>query len=389
MIVPRYYQEEAIRIGIDHLLKGTEAAMEVLPTGSGKSVVIAGIAKALPGRTIIFQPSKEILEQNFKKLTDYEPFIDAGIYSASMNRKQVRNITFATIGSVINMKKLFSQYEYVIIDECHLVNPKQGMYKGFLDNLQSKAILGLTATPYRLHSNSYGSELRFLTRTQPKVFKKMIYYVQIKELMDAGHLSPMKYRAIDGFDTTKIKRNSTGSDYDDHSLQTYYNEIGFEDSLLDVTQRLVDAGRKNILVFTKFTAESQRLVDELGSGAALVTADTKKAERERILEGFKSGDIRIVSNVGVLTTGFDYPELETVLIARPTMSMALYYQMVGRGMRPHKDKPECWVVDMCENFKLFGRVENFEIQADGKKDDLWFIRNRETGKQLTNVSFNR
>lgn len=389
MIVPRYYQSEAIDAGIKHLLIGTEAAIEVLPTGSGKSVVIAGIAKSLPGRTIVFQPSKEILEQNFKKLLDSDAFIDAGIYSASMNRKQIRKITFATIGSVINKKELFSDYEHIIIDECHLVNPKQGMYKQFLEAIESKSIIGLTATPYRLHSSMNGSELKFLTRTKPSIFKKMIYYSQIKDLADQGFLATMKYRMIDGFERAKIKLNSTGADYEDKSLQNYYEEISFDEHLLEVVQRLVAAGRKNILVFTKFTKESQMLVDSLGSMAAIVTADTKKADREQILEDFKSGKIQVVSNVGVLTTGFDYPELETVLLARPTMSMALYYQMVGRGMRPHPDKESCWVVDMCENFKLFGRVENFEIQCEGKKNDLWFIRNRETGKQLTNVCFTR
>jgi DNA repair protein RadD len=386
IIIPRDYQTQAIDIGTDHMIKGKGAALEVLPTGSGKSIVIANIAKNISEPVLVFQPSKEILEQNYQKLIGYEPFIDAGIFSASMGRKQVSHITFATIGSAVNQMERFRDFKHIIIDECHLVNPNGGMYKEFLNVINANAVLGLTATPYRLASNRLGSELRFITRTRPKVFKKMIYQCDIRDLYDHGYLAQMRYRMIDGFDTAKLKQNTSGSDYKDESLKEYYEDIHFDRTILGVTERLLNAGRKSILVFTKFTQEARLLVEQLGEDAAFVSAETPSKERAQLLADFKAGKIKVVANVGVLTTGFDYPELDTILLARPTMSLALYYQMVGRGLRPHPSKESCWVVDMCENFKRFGRVENLEIVLDdSKKEELWYVRNRETLRRLTNV----
>ena len=137
----------------------------VLPTGSGKSLIIADIAARLDGHTLVFQPSKEILEQNFKKLCSYG-ILDCSIYSASFNSKEISRITFATIGSVKNHPELFTHFKNIIVDECHLVNPKEGMYKDFFDAVKCK-VLGLTATPYRLSSSrDFGSMLKFITRTK-------------------------------------------------------------------------------------------------------------------------------------------------------------------------------------------------------------------------------
>lgn len=115
-----------------------------------------------------------------------------------------------------------------------------------------------------------------------------------------------------------------------------------------------------------------------------MTGETPKKERERILEDFKSGKIKVIVNVGVLTTGFDFPELETVVLARPTKSLALYYQMVGRAIRPHPNKPEAWIVDLCQNYRRFGRVEDMKITR--YQTEKWFVESK--GKQLTNVYMN-
>ena len=149
----------------------------ILPTGAGKSLVIADIASKLDGPLLVFQPSKEILEQNFAKLQSYGCW-DASIYSASVGYKDINRITFATIGSVINHKEDFAHFKNVMIDECHLVNSKAGMYKDFLESADRR-VVGLTATPYRLCSYQGGSMLKFLTRTKPRIFSDVLYYCQI------------------------------------------------------------------------------------------------------------------------------------------------------------------------------------------------------------------
>lgn len=393
----RDYQQKASDAAVtffNNKAKKTNAIM-VLPTGSGKSLIIADIAARLDGHTLVFQPSKEILEQNFKKLCSYG-ILDCSIYSASFNSKQINRITFATIGSVRNHPELFTHFKNIIVDECHLVNPKEGMYKDFFEAVKCK-ILGLTATPYRLSSSrDFGSMLKFITRTKPHVFGEVIYHVQVSTLLDMGYLAKLNYYPMDKelekynggeFKECNLKRNSTGADYTDDSVKEEYERIDFYGFLVFIIQRLLNnqktgIKRKGILVFTRFLKEAERLTWSI-PGCAIVSGDTPKGERERILEAFKAGEVSVVANVGVLVCGFDYPELDTIVLARPTMSLALYYQIVGRAIRPHKNKETAWIVDLCGNIKRFGKVEDLKLTDGG--NNKWAIWTKD--RQLTNVYF--
>ncbi len=388
--VLRDYQQKASDAAVsffNNKAKKTNAIM-VLPTGSGKSLIIADIAARLDGHTLVFQPSKEILEQNYLKLCSYG-VLDCSIYSASFGRKEVSRITFATIGSVINHPELFQHFKNIIIDECHLVNPKEGMYKSFLSMLKCK-VLGLTATPYRLSSSrDFGSMLKFITRTRPCVFSEVIYQVQISTLLDMGYLSKLNYYPMNpvGWNERNLKVNTTGADYTDKSVTMEYERIDFYGYLVHIVQRLVNntvtgSKRKGILVFTRFLKESERLTWSI-PGTAIVSGDTPKKERERILEAFKAGEIPVVANVGVLTIGFDYPELDTIVMARPTMSLALWYQIVGRAIRPHPNKEAGWIVDLCGNIKRFGEVKDLRLVDGG--NGKWAVYSGY--RQLTNVRF--
>lgn len=386
----RDYQQKASDAAVsffNNKAKKTNAIM-VLPTGSGKSLIIADIAARLDGHTLVFQPSKEILEQNFKKLCSYG-ILDCSIYSASFNSKEISRITFATIGSVKNQPELFTHFKNIIVDECHLVNPKEGMYKKFFEVVNCK-ILGLTATPYRLSSSQeFGAMLKFITRTRPAIFKEVIYHVQVSTLLDMGYLSKLNYYPMNptGWNELNLKVNTTGADYTDRSVQREYERIDFYSFLVHIVQRLVNnqktgIKRKGILVFTRFLKEAERLTYSI-SGCAIVSGDTPKGERERILEAFKAGEISVVANVGVLTTGFDYPELDTVVMARPTMSLAMWYQIVGRAIRPHPNKEAGWIVDLCGNINRFGYVENLKLVDGG--NGKWAVFSN--GRQLTNIRF--
>ena len=380
----RDYQKQAVDVAVNFFQTGNKKnGIIVLPTGAGKSLVIANIAYRLDAPVLIFQPSKEILEQNYEKLCSYG-VMDVGIFSASFGRKEVRKITFATIGSVKSHKDYFRLFRYVIIDECHGVNAEAGMYKDFIETIQCK-VLGLTATPYRLYSSRfYGSMLRFITRTNPRIFNEMLYAVQVRTLLNRGYLAPMNYYQLNIVDTSRLKVNSTGADFTDASVRRYYREIKFNDSLENIIRRLLVAGRSSILVFTRFIDEANHIARTFSDCAAVVSSDTSKTDRENTLRLFKNKQIKVVANVGVLTTGFDFPELATVVLARPTMSLALYYQMCGRAIRPFPGKVS-WVVDLCGNYKRFGRVDDLELRQT--KPGIWAVF---TGaKQLTNVYFRK
>lgn len=387
----REYQKKASDAAIRAFTdKAKSNGLLVLPTGSGKSLIIADIASRLDSPLLVFCPSKEILEQNYAKLLSYGKY-DCGCYSASVGSKNIKRITFATIGSVKNHQEDFSSFRHVLIDECHLVNAKGGMYADFI-NAQNRQVVGLTATPYRLGRGMDGlSMLKFLTRTRPRIFDRVLYYCQISDLLAKGYLADLKYYDCTKLDMSNVRSNSTGVDYDDNSLREEYQRSGFYDQLTSTTLRVLRPKsripRKGVLVFTRYIEESQKLVDKLcsmGIGSAIVTGVTAKKDREHILQEFQAGRIKVVANVGTLTTGFDYPSLDTVILARPTKSLSLYYQMVGRAIRPYTGK-DGWVIDLGGNVKRFGQVSDLKMELEKENTTRWCIKSN--GKQLTNVMF--
>ena len=384
---PRPYQTEAIDRGINffHDRKCKFNAFEILPTGSGKSVVIANVASGVEGKTVVFQPSKEILEQNFAKFTSYG--YRAGIYSASAGMKYMDTITFATIGSVAKKHHLFEQFKNVIIDECHLVNPEDGMYKNFIHSLSGAKVLGLTATPYRLTAGFDGARLNFLNRTNPRIFNKCLYYVQNNTLFDQGHLAPLEYFRYNAIDRTMLTMNKSGTDFTDASMKAHYRKINMPAKTIEFANRILKK-RNNLLVFCALIEEAMQVAKGI-PGAYVITGETDAVTRARLLAEFKSGKIRCMVNVGVLTTGFDFPALEAVLIARSTMSLSIYYQIIGRVMRFFKyldgSIKKGWVIDLGGNYDFFGKIETMQIREDEThKLSIW-----NNGRQLTNVPFTK
>lgn len=366
----------------------------ILPTGAGKSLVIADIASKIDEPLLVLQPSKEILEQNHAKLMSYGVW-DCSIYSASLNRKEINRITFATIGSVMAHLDDFNVFHKILIDECHLVNPRGGQYKEFIEAVEGRQVIGLTATPYRLGQTidpktigspfpKYGSILKFLTRTRPRVFDSVLYYCQVKTLLERGYLARLRYFDMNRIDIDNVKLNSTGADYDDKSLFKEFERVSFYEYTLSIINRVLhpkDGKRRNgILVFCRFVEDAERLADELCGFCEVVSGATPKKEREAILERFKSGETEVIANVGVLSTGFDFPALDTIILARPTMSLALFYQMVGRAIRPYPGK-DGWVIDLCGSVAKFGKVEDLWLDHDERGG--WIITSN--GKQLTNI----
>ena len=404
----RPYQQQASDAGVRFFTtKGDWHGIEVLPTGSGKSLVVADIANRLDGDTLILQHSKEILQQNYDKMCSYGK--ECSMFSASMNRKDISKITFATIQSVMNDLQSFNHFRNIIIDECHRVNPSGDQYVDFIKHTKRK-VLGLTATPYILASTSVpikgpdgkvlkdlygnmemqrGAILRFLTRMKPKVFKEVLYYCQVWNLLQQGYLAQPKY-----YDMTPqsfldarqmLQRNTTGMDYDYDSVQRSFRYVGMYSYLVSIVRRLLNAGRMHMLVFCHTLSEAEALTGAV-HGCAFVSGETKQSERDRILQEFTAGKIRVVANVGVLTTGFDFPALDTVVMARPTLSLAMYYQIVGRLLRPFPGK-DPWFIDLCGNVRRFGHVEHLWIDCPTQGE--WLIKGHINGiwTQLTNIFF--
>ena len=335
----RAYQKEAVNAGIKALQNETNPSLIVVPTGGGKSYIIAGIAKELDGDVLVLQPTKEILEQNYNKMMMYG-FNDVQIYSASFKSKEIGQFTYATIGSIYRKPEEFKHFKYVIVDECNCISPKniKGMYNKFFEAIGNPKILGLTASPYRLVNKYvrkgndffYTGHLQMLNRIYPFFFKKIVYKISIKELIDAGYLSELNYSFPDKeFRSEEIKMNTTGNDFDKESLDNYVNKKNRVEKVVSSVLKYWN-DRKHFLIFASSVLQaetiSQALLDE-GIKNEAVFSNTPTKERERIIKDFRNGDVRVVINVRVLALGFDFPELDCVILCRPTTSLSLFYQM--------------------------------------------------------------
>ena len=394
MFTLRKYQKDAVDAVIrDMQLDGNSLC--ILPPGAGKSLVIAEVANRLNKRILILAPSKEIIEQNSNKMRNYVPHYEIGIYSASMKSKQIRKFTFATIGSVYKKPEFFKHFDVVLIDECDLMNPKneQGMFTSFLNEIGCKKVFGFTATPYRnmvaYSKNKYGGfesalTLKLINRIKPDFWKRIIFNINNKELFDAGFLCPLKYYDRSQFDHKQMPMNKSRTDFDTDKFAQ--NLATFRPSIIDLIKR-ASSKRKSVLVFCNSVAEAADYSRQVPN-AVYVSGKTPKDERDRIIREFRQGYIKVVFNMNCLTVGFDHPELDCIFMLRPTRSLRLYYQMLGRGIRIADGKTECIVVDFTSNVKNLGRIETVWLGKEKRMFDRyaqWYLRTEAGdwhGKQL-------
>lgn len=380
----RDYQRNAVDKTLEFIdsKKSKAPGYIIAPSGCGKSHIIAGLTHELAVPTLVFQPSREILLQNLGKYTDYGH--TASVWSASLNQKERENdVVFSTIGSAYKHPEILEDVGLIVIDECHNVPPdkllsgrdpvtkkrkrKQSMYGQLLQHYKGP-VVGLTATPTRLWTgnNPFTGQKetmsKMLHRIKPRVFSHVIDVIQIPELVTQGYWTKPLYDVRD-FDTTYLAWNTTRSDYTEASiLKALEANETREEAVKAAKKAHTVFGRRHVLIFTVSVKDAQWIAGQLGERAAYLHAETPAAERRRILRDFKAGDLSYVANVEVLTTGFDFPSLDCILLGRPTQSYALYYQMVGRGVRPFQSKPNCLVVDLVNNFSTFGPIEEMRVE---------------------------
>jgi DNA repair protein RadD len=384
----RENQSEPVIKGVEFFKKKkAEPSIIVAPTAFGKSIVIAAIAREVGEKLLIIQPSKELLEQNYNKFIALGG--DASIYSASMKEKEIGSITYATIGSIISIAHQFKDLgiSKVIIDECDRF-PREpgGMLRKFLTTAKITHILGLTATPLKLQTNMGEdgpfSKLVMLTSRSKKgnFFKHIIHVAQISEMVNLGYWSPLQYESYD-FDSGELRYNSTGADYTDDSIKRAYINQNISNKVIKKVAELVD--RKSILVAVPTIAEAISLSIKIPNSSPL-HSKMKSKERNNIIRDFKNGKLRVILQVDILTVGFDYPEMDCIITARPTASLSWWYQFVGRVTRIHPMKKNGLVVDFVGSVPKFGKVEDLYFRYEAP---LWKLYG-EGNKLLTGIPLN-
>lgn len=367
----RPYQKRAVADSIKHLTgRSKKPGIVVLPTGGGKSLIIGGVVRELSSPILILQPSKEILLQNFDKAVGYG--LNPTIYSASCGIKELSTLTYATLKSIKkDIEKLKEiGLKYILVDECHsgYSAEKGSEFMKFISEFPDVKVLGFTATPCRLHSYSSMLEgnyckLNILTKDDPTFFTKIVHVTQVKELVDSGFWAKIEYdRWV--FDDTGLFLNSTGAEYTQESIKAVIAKSGLNNAIY---LRVIDLlGKRNHILVCMDSVESCERISsfinkKMGYISDFVTSTTANGKRDKIIKSFKSGEIRIVFNYSALATGFDFPDLDCVVMGRPTFSFSVFYQFLGRGVRPG-NKQTCLFVDCCDNTRKFGMIENLSIE---------------------------
>lgn len=358
----RDYQQRTIDMLYASMREKDGNPVAVLPTGAGKSHIVAALCKDAvqnwpETQILMLTHVKELIEQNAEKMLLHWPDAPLGIYSAGLKRKELNSITFAGIQSIAKKANLLGHIDVCVIDECHLLNnTQQGSYRKLINDLleinPNLRVIGLTATPYRLGQG-------LLTEGDDALFDYLVEPVTIEELVKRGYLAPLKSKATsDKLATDNVAKR--GGEFVASELQKAVNTDPLNHAIVsEVIQKAGD--RKAWLFFCSGVEHSyavRNVLRDEGIAAETVTGDTPADERARILSEFKSGKIRALTNANVLTTGFDYPDIDLIAMLRPTMSPSLYVQMAGRGLRVKSHTDHCLVLDFAENVERHGPITN-------------------------------
>jgi superfamily II DNA or RNA helicase len=330
MVELRPYQTEGIQKIFNSWKSGKRSILFQMPTGTGKTVLFSQIVKlgfVNNRRILIVVHRKELVEQITEKLTARN--VPVGHIVAGMKADYSQTVQVASIQTL--SRREHPEANLIIIDECH--HAKADTYKKLWDIYPDAKFLGVTATPVRLSGEGFDD-----------LFDELIVSMNTQKFIEQGYLAPVTHLVCSNPDLSDVKQKQ--GDY----ITKMLSGVMMDNSIMtDLVESYKDKSPgKTTIVFAVDVDHSQSIVkryNEENISAAHIDATTPKNERAAILRDFKAGKIKVVSNVEIITEGFDFPECEVVQLARPTKSLSLYLQMVGRVMRTSKNKKEGIILD--------------------------------------------
>lgn len=351
----RGYQQQAVDNTLAYFRKKRDPAVIVLPTGAGKSLVIAELARIAQGRVLVLAHVKELVEQNHEKYESYG--LEAGIYSAGLSKKDSHHkVIFGSIQSVARANKnFFKDFTLVIIDECHRVGLEQEtQYSQVIKSLQTDneqvCILGLTATPYRLGVGwIFNHSYQGIERTkEARFFKRSVFELPLEYMIKNKYLTrPVKIDIpVTSYDFSSLTENGkrfTMNEVEEILKSQRRLTPLIVQNIIDITKTY---NRKGVMIFSSTVKHAQEILEGLPEGEAkIILGETEESDRDAIIKDFKNKKIKYLVNVSVLTTGFDAPHVDVIAILRPTESVSLYQQIIGRGLRLDPGKTDCFILD--------------------------------------------
>lgn len=393
----RDYQREAVDSVYSYWGDGGGNPLVVMPTGTGKCPTLCTIIKELvleyQGMRIVnLTHVKELVGQNAKTLRRMWDWAPMGIYSAGLGQRDLSSqILFAGIQSIAKQVRRIGSIDLTIVDECDLISPNSNtLYRQFLsaarDINPDMRLLGLTATPYRLGTG-------YIHEGDDAMFDDIAFEYKMTRAFDEGWLKPLTTKDYDDVRAVNMDMSGVGKSGGDY-IQSQMQDAADKDHLNraiaeSVVRRGTSENRKSWLVFATGEEHARHLaahIEALGVTVGVITGNS--TDRDRLIERFKSGEIRCLVNVNVLTVGFDHPGIDLIAFARPTKSLRLYVQMLGRGTRPvwpigfdpntataddrkaamkQSDAPNCLVLDYAKNINEFGPVDLAVPKRPGKR----------------------
>ncbi|MBB6578996.1 DNA repair protein RadD [Comamonas odontotermitis] len=367
------YQREAVQSVFEYFHTSKGNPLIELPTGSGKSLTMASTVKQAidiypPTNILLLTHVKELIEQDYKAILKYWPEAPIGIWSAGVGIKRQAQITVAGIQSIHKHPARFGNTHLVLVDECHLIPAKTDTtYQRFIGALRAYnpnlKVIGFTATPYRTDSG-------LLTEGDNAIFTDIAYSANVGDLIQQGYLCPLV--AKNG--VTKADLSGVGTskgDFNNTALQHAMNKDALIEGAFDEVA-IYAADRKHILGFCTGVEHAQRcaeLANARGWAADYVDGTMGKTEREGKIASFKSGAIRFLFNANILTTGFDAPMIDCLVMLRPTKSTGLYVQIMGRGLRKHPSKDNTLVLDFAGNIERHGPIDQIKVKSKRKSGE--------------------
>lgn len=369
MIQLRYYQQEALDALYNYFLTNhTGNPLIGLPTGTGKSVLpaafINGIMRQWPSqRFLMITHVKELISQNANVLLQVWPEAPLGIYSSGLKIKQTaQQIIFGGIQSMIKHPDWFGHRDIAFVDEAHLVSAEEtSQYQTFFAFMKlinpNLKIIGMSATLYRMGMGLI---------TENGLFTDVVYdktnLEGFNELLNAGYMSPLI-----------PLRTKTELDVSDVSIQKgefvatqLQGAVDKAEITFKALQELVHAGqnRKSWLIFASGIEHAEHIAEQLGAfGVDCAPVHSKRTTdyNDAAIKAFKNNELKAIVNYGKLTTGFDHPQIDLIGMLRPTLSVPLWVQMLGRGTRPTEGKNNCLVLDFARNTPRLGPINDPQI----------------------------
>lgn len=363
----RHYQRAAVDAVYAHLQSRDDHPCCVIPTGGGKSLVIATICKDAVlqwgGRVLVAAHVKELLKQNAAHIKRDCPELAGaiGVYSASLKSRDTDHpIIVAGIQSIYKKACELGRFDLILIDEAHMIPDEgDGMYRKFLAEAKivnpNVRIIGFTATPYRMKSG-YICEPN-------NILNAICYEIGVKQLIDEGFLCRLISKAGNAEADLSGVHIQAGE-----FMATELEEVMNQDALvIAACKEIIDCtwDRQAVIIFASGVAHGKHIAEVIashGQSVGAVFGETESKERDQTLADFESGRFKFLVNVAVLTTGFDSPRIDCVALLRPTMSPGLFYQMLGRGLRKASGKANCLVLDFAGNILRHGPIDAIKVK---------------------------